>query len=174
MPTGKQAQNKPLIRLTDGKKIGEVKDLYLDEKLSKVAAVFLGTEGLIKRSSLAVAREAIQVMGIDAWLVKNSDAAVAPENIPESATFVLLSDLRGREIVSEGGTHIGAVEDVMFDHDGDVLGFALGKIQIKGTLADRKAIARSAISTVGGKTAAMTANMAQAESTPVPEEITND
>lgn len=174
MPTGKQAQNKPLIRLTDGKKIGEVKDLYLDEKLTKIAAVFLGTEGLINRKSLAVAREAIQLMGIDVWLVKTDDAAAAPENIPDSATFVLLSDLRGREIVSEGGTHIGSVEDVIFDNDGDVLGFALGKIQVKGTLADRKAIARAAVSTVGGKTAAMTVNMTQAESTPVPEEITND
>lgn len=174
MPTGKQAQNKPLIRLTDGKKIGEVKDLYLDEKLTKIAAVFLGTEGLINRKSLAVAREAIQLMGVDVWLVKTADAATAPENIPDSATFVLLSDLRGREIVSEGGTHIGSVEDVIFDSDGDVLGFALGKIQVKGTLAERKAIARSAISTIGGKTAAMTVNMTQAESTPVPEEITND
>lgn len=174
MPTGKQAQNKPLIRLSDGKKIGEVKDLYLDEKLNKVAAVFLGSEGLINRKSLAVAREAIQLMGIDAWLVNGNDAAQAPENIPDSATFLLLSELRGREIVSEGGTHIGAVEDVIFDSDGDVLGFALGKIQVKGTLAERKAIARSAISTIGGRTAAMTANMAQAEATAVPTEITNE
>jgi uncharacterized protein YrrD len=174
MPTGKQAQNKPLISLTDGKQIGHVKDFYLDEKLNKVAAVFLGAEGLINRKRLAVARDAIQLMGIDAWLVKTTDAAVAPENIPDSATFLLLSDLRGREIVSEGGTQIGAVEDVIFDSDGDVLGFALGKIQVKGTLAERKAIARSAISTIGGRTAAMTANMAQAEATVVPTEITGE
>lgn len=174
MPTVKQSQNKPLIAVTDGKKIGEVKDLYLDENLKKVAAVFLGAEGLINRKSLALAREAIQLMGLDAWLVKTSDAPGAFENIPDHATFVLVSDLRGREIVSEGGTHLGAVEDVIYDGDGDVLGFALGKIQVKGTLAERKAIARSAISTVGSKTAAMTANMTLAETTEVPAEITGE
>lgn len=171
MASGKQAQGKPLIRLTDGKKLGEVKDLYLDEKLNKVVGVFLGSEGLINRKSMAIARDAIQLMGIDAWLVKDPNAVIAPDNLPDSATVVLLGDLRGREIVSEGGTHIGAVEDVLFDNDGDVLGFALNKIQVKGTLAERKAIARSALSTVGGKTAAMTANMSQAEMTAVPEEI---
>lgn len=174
MPTVKQSQNKPLIAVTDGKKIGEVKDLYLDENLKKVAAVFLGAEGLINRKSLALAREAIQLMGLDAWLVKTSDAPGAFENIPDHATFVLVGDLRGREIVSEGGTHLGAVEDVIYDGDGDVLGFALGKIQVKGTLAERKAIARSAISTVGSKTAAMTANMTLAETTEVPAEITGE
>lgn len=173
MATGKHAQGKPLISLTDGKKIGEVKDLYLDEKLVKVVGVFLGSEGLINRKSMALGRDAIQLMGIDAWLVRDPSAIVVPDNLPNSALLVPLSELRGREIVSEGGTHIGTVDDVIFDNDGDVLGFALGKIQVKGTLADRKAIARSAISTIGGKTAAMTANMTQAEATPVPTEITN-
>ena len=170
MLTGKQSQNKQLISVTDGKKIGEVKDIYLDEKLEKVVGVFLGSEGLFNRKSLAVAQDAIQLMGIDAWLVRDSLVAVLPENIPNSSTFLLVGDLRGREIVSEGGTQIGAVEDVLFDESGAVVGFALGKIQVKGTLADRKTIARIAISTIGGKTAAMTANMAQAEAVPVPGE----
>jgi len=174
MLTGKQTQNKALISLTDGKEIGRIKDLYLDEPLKKVAAAFLGSEGIINRKSSAVARDAIQLMGIDAWLVKEPNAAVAPENIPDNATFLLLSDLRGREIVSEGGTHIGAVEDVIFDNDGDVLGFTLSKIQVKGTLAERKAIARSAFTTIGSKTAAMTVNMAQAETAEVPTEITGE
>ncbi len=173
MLTGKQSQNKSLISLTDGKKIGEVKDLYLDEKLNKVVGVFLGTEGLINRKSLALASAAIQLLGIDAWLVRDPNAVVPLEQIPDSATFLLLNDLRGREIVSEGGTHIGVVDDVMFDNDGDVLGFALGKIQVKGTLAERKAIARAAISTIGGMTSAMTANMSLAETTVVPSEISN-
>jgi uncharacterized protein YrrD len=109
------------------------------------------------------------LIGIDAWLVRDSLAVASPEQIPGSASFVAMNDLRGREIVSEGGTEIGAVDDVLFDAAGTVLGFALGKIHVKGTLADRKAIARAAISTIGGKTAAMTANMALAEATPVPD-----
>jgi sporulation protein YlmC with PRC-barrel domain len=44
MHTSKQHQNKPLISITDGKKLGEIKDLYLDGALKRVVAVFLGTK----------------------------------------------------------------------------------------------------------------------------------
>lgn len=169
MPTGKQAHGKPLISLTDGKKVGEVQDLYLDEAVNQITGVFLGSEGLINRKSMAVPRAAITLMGIDAWFVQDPNVVTAPENIPNMNTFLPLNDLRGREVVSEGGTEIGAVDDVIFDSAGTVLGLSLTKIQVKGTLAERKAIARSAISTVGGKTAAMTANMAQAETTEIPQ-----
>jgi hypothetical protein len=70
--------------------------------------------------------------------------------------------------VTEGHTELAAVDDVLLDKDGDVVGFALNKIQIKGPLAERKTIARTAISTVGSKTAAMTTDLAQAESAPIP------
>jgi len=163
MPTGKQAQGKPLISLTDGKKLGEVKDLYLDETLNRITGVFLGSEGLINRKSMAVARDSIEVMGLDAWLVKDSSVVVAPETIPNIASFLAVNDLRGREIVTEGGTKIGAVDDVIFANNGDILGFVLSKIVVQGPLAERKTIARSAISTIGGEKSAMTANMAQAE-----------
>ncbi len=56
MPTGKQSQNKPLISLTDGKKVGEVKDLYLDETFNKLTGVFVGSEGLLNRKNFAIDR----------------------------------------------------------------------------------------------------------------------
>lgn len=163
MLTGKQAQGKPLISITDGKEVGRIKDLYLDETLNRITGIFLGSEGLLNRRNNGIERAHIQLMGIDAWLLTGSDVIVSPENINGGVSFVLMSDVRGREIVSEGGTQIGAVDDVLFDENGTVLGFSLTRIQVKGTLADRKTIARSAISTLGGKTAAMTANMTAAE-----------
>jgi len=168
MLTGKQIEGKPLISLTDGKKVGEVKDLYLDETLSQIAGVFVGWEGFLNRKDFAVDRASIQVMGIDAWLVQDANVVLPPAEILNSARFVALNDLRGREIVSEGGMPIGAVDDVLFDPTGKVLGFALGRIQVKGTLAERKSIARAAISTIGGKQSAMTANVGQAEATEIP------
>jgi hypothetical protein len=47
MITSKELSNKPIISITDGKKLGEVKDLYLDQDMRQVAAIFLGKEGLI-------------------------------------------------------------------------------------------------------------------------------
>lgn len=170
MLTGKQVQGKPLISLTDGKKVGEVRDLYLDETLTRLTGVFIGAEGLINRKNMAVGRDSIQLLGIDAWLVRDPHVVLEPEALPDWSSYMLVSTLRGREIMTEGGTHIGSVDDVIFDRSGQIVGFALGRIKVQGTLAERKAIARVAISTVGGKDSAMTANMALAETTLMPED----
>jgi sporulation protein YlmC with PRC-barrel domain len=164
----RQILNKPLISLTDGKKIGEIKDLYFDEKLERIVAISLGSEGLINKKYFALDRANVAVLGIDAWLVKSSDVAVPAESLPEADRLILLSDVRGREIVTEGGTKIGAVDDVLIDTIGTVVGFALTRMVVQGPLAERKTIARSVISTIGSKTSAMTTDLGKAELTPIP------
>ena len=72
MIRSRELSNKPLISITDGKKVGDVKDVYLDQDMRQVAAVFLGKEGLISRKTLMLARSAVQVYGIDVWLVSGS------------------------------------------------------------------------------------------------------
>ena len=61
MITSRDHSGKPIFSITDGKKLGEVKDLYLDREMRQVAAVFLGREGLINRKTLMIARSAVQV-----------------------------------------------------------------------------------------------------------------
>jgi sporulation protein YlmC with PRC-barrel domain len=154
--------------MTDGKKLGEVKDLYLDQDMRQVAAVFLGKEGLISRKTLLIARSAVQVYGIDAWLVSGSDTVVGPEALPDAGTFTLVGDLRGRELQTEGGTKIGVIDHVLLDAEARVLGFGLGKVYSQGPLAERKAIARDAILNLGSAKEPMTINLAQAESLTLP------
>jgi len=168
MITSKDHMNKPLVSLTDGKKLGEIKGLYLDLDMRQVAGVFLGTEGLIKRKTLAIPRSAVQVYGIDVWLVSGPDVVMALEDIPDSATFTLVSDLRGREVQTEGGTKLAIVEDVLLDSETRVLGFSLGKVYAEGPLDERKAIIREAITDLGSEDKPMTAILAQAESLTIP------
>lgn len=168
MITSKEHSNKPLISITDGRKLGEVKDLYLDQDMRQIAAVFLGKEGLINRKTLVIARSAVQVCGIDAWLVSGSDIVMGSEGIPELGTFTLVGELRGREIQTEGGTKIGVVEDVILDNEARVLGFGLGKVYAQGPLAERKAIVREAIVNLGNTNEPMTINLSQAESLALP------
>lgn len=162
--TSREVSNKPLISITDGKKLGEIRDLYLDADMRQLAAVFLGKEGLINRKTLMIARTAVQVYGIDVWLVSGSDIVVGPEGIPESGTFTLIGDLRGREIQTEGGTKIGVIDHVIFDNEAHVLGFGLGKVYAQGPLAERKMLAREAVLDLGDAKKPMTVNLAQAES----------
>jgi sporulation protein YlmC with PRC-barrel domain len=168
MITSKEYSNKPIVSITDGKILGEIKGLYLDRDMRQVVGVFLGKEGFINRKVQAIARSAVQVYGIDVWLVSSPDKVMALEDIPESATFILVSDLRGREIQTEGGTKIGVVEDILLDSESRVLGFTLGKVYAEGPLAERKAIVREAITGLGSKKKPMTAILAQAESLTIP------
>jgi sporulation protein YlmC with PRC-barrel domain len=167
MITSKELSNKPIISITDGKRLGEVKDLYLDQDLRQVAALFLGKEGLINRKTLMISRNAVQIYGIDVLLVSGSDIVSGPEAIAESGTFTLVGDLRGRELQTEGGTKVGVIDHVILDHEARVLGFGLGKVYAQGPLAERKTIARDAILSVGNTQEPMTINLAQAESTAI-------
>ncbi|MBN1873563.1 MAG: PRC-barrel domain-containing protein [Anaerolineae bacterium] len=168
MATSKEHTGKLLISITDGKKLGEIKGLYLDPDARQVVGVFLGTEGLINRKTLAMPQSAVQLCGIDVWLVAGSDTVTTLDALPDSATFIQVSDLRGREVQTEGGTKIGVVEDVLLDGRMCVLGFILGKVFVQGPLAERKTIIRDAITSLGSKDQPITATMAQAESQVIP------
>ena len=168
MITSRDQSGKPIFSITDGKRLGEVKDLYLDQEMRQVAAVFLGREGLINRKTHMIARSAVQVYGMDAWLVSGSDTVVGPDDIPESGSFVLVGDLRGKELQTEGGTKIGVIDHVILDNEARVLGFGLGKVYSQGPLAQRKAIARDAVIHLGAAREPMTINLAQAESLALP------
>jgi sporulation protein YlmC with PRC-barrel domain len=168
MFTSKEQSNKPLISMTDGRKIGEIKDLYLDRDLRQVSAVFLGKEGLINRKTLMIPRSAVQVLGVDVWLVSGSDAIVGPDDVSESGTFTLVGDLRGRELQTEGGTKIGVIDHVILDNEGRILGLGLGKVYSQGPLAERRVIARDAILDLGTSKEPMTINLAQAEALSLP------
>ena len=168
MITSKEHTGKPVISITDGKKLGEIKDLYLDPDMRQVTAVFLGKEGLISRKTLMIARSGVQVYGVDAWLVKGSDVVTGPDAIPDAESFTLVGDLRGRELQTEGGTKIGVIDHVLLDQEARVLGFGLGKVYSQGPLAERKTIARDAILSLGSAKEPMTINLAQAESLPIP------
>ena len=169
MPSLRTHQNKPLISVTDGKKVGEVKDVYLDKDLSKVVAVFLGKEGLINRKALVIDRANVQVFGVDVWLVSGSDKVTGAESLGGAESLMLVGDLRGREVQTGGGTKVGTIGDVVIDAQGFVKGFVFDRVLVQGPLAEAKMIARAAISILGSKTTPMITELEQAEKLKVVE-----
>lgn len=164
MPATKEFQGKLLISSTDGKKLGEVKDVYLDKAVSKVMAAYLGKEGIFNRRALLIDRGKVQLFGVDAWLINGSDTVQSKDDVADSADFVLVDDLRGRLIQTDGGTKIGTVGDVLVDDNLQVLGFALDKIYVEGPISQSKTIARAAILDLGDAARPMITLMKQAES----------
>jgi len=164
MPTVKDHLKKPVISTSGGKKLGKIKDLYFDPRITRVTAVSLGASGILRRKKLMIDRAKVQTCGEDAWLVSRADVVVGPKNIVGSQEFVLASELRGRKIMSEGGTEIATVDSIILDGQCNVKGFTLDNVPASGPLAQRKAIALGAITSLGSKTSPMTTTLAQAES----------
>ncbi len=168
MITSKEHSGKPVISITDGKKLGEIKDLYLDQDMRQVAAVFLGKEGLISRKTLVIARSAVQVYGIDVWLVSGSDTSCRRKIFPSRGPSHWLVNCAGENFKPKAAPKWRVIDHVILDNEARVLGFGLGKVYSQGPLAERKAIARDAILNLGTAKEPMTINLAQAESLALP------
>jgi uncharacterized protein YrrD len=59
---------KPVIGITDGCKIGSVKDLYLDKIFMKGICINLNQAGLLGRKVQLIRREDVILFGIDSIL----------------------------------------------------------------------------------------------------------
>lgn len=164
MPTVKEQFNKPVISTSDGRRLGKIRDVLFDAGLTRVVAISLGASGILSRKKLLIEKDRVQLCGVDAWLVPSGDVVVGPEQIAGSQEFVPARSLRGRRIVSEGGTELATVDGVIVDGECSVKGFTLAKVAASGPLAQRKAIALGAITSLGGRKQPMSTTLAQAES----------
>ena len=171
MPTAKEQLNKLVTATSDGKNLGKIKDIYFDSKVTKITAISLCSSSWLARTFLCflrkkrmIDRTKVEKFGLDSWLVERSDVVVSPNKIPGYREFIPASQLEGRKITSDGGTEIATIDSIMFDDNGKVKGFTLGKMPESGLLAERKAIAREAINSIGSKNQPMITTLEQAES----------
>jgi len=167
MRMGKSLIGNPVFRITDGRKLGEVKDLYLDDGLTSVVGLFLGREGLLRPTPLFVERADICLFGIDAVLATATAAVREGDAAPEPPGWLRLDELRGREVHTPGGTRIGKIADVALDEAARVTGFSLTNLSVKGPVAEAAAVGRVAVEEVMSADDAMTIDLSVAEQTPL-------
>lgn len=163
MTLTKDLSKKPLYRLSDGKKLGEIKDLYLDGEAKRLAAVYLGREGVFTRKTLVVFQDQVRVMGVDAWLTAGSSEVADLKEQGGGEAFILCGDLRGREMETARQTKIGTVGDIEVDETGYVVGFNLGKVHIQGPVAKRGMVPRAAVTSLGDDKTPMIVDLEAAE-----------
>lgn len=163
MRLGTYLTDKPIFSMKDGRKLGTVKDLYLDRDLQLVTGLDLGSEGLFSRKSSLIRRNDIVVLGIDAVLVRSGDVIYEKEDVPEAEQWLRRKDLQGREVDTPGGTKIGQIGDVIVDVAAEIAGFSLSRVYVEGPVADSKAITRNVVIDSGRDDNIMTIDLAQAE-----------
>ena len=145
MRTGAELIGKPVIGITDGRKIGDVKDLYLDQTLKKVICINIGQVGLLGRKAQLIRREDVMVFGIDSILTKDSDVIIESGKEVDISNMIRRESLRGRDVFTVGETRVGKIQDVILDDELHIIGFELGRIYVEGPIADRGTIARVAL-----------------------------
>lgn len=160
---GKDIRKKTVYTIDDGRELGVIKDLYLDPEARRVVALFVGREGLLRRKPRVIRLQDIQVMGVDIWLAHRGTAVLDLAELPDADRLLRLDDLCGRKLETAGQTPIGSVEDVEMDERGRVTALALGKVSIQGPVAERKAVPRDAVSSLGAEGEAVTVDLELAE-----------
>lgn len=165
MRLGKELIGKPVFSVTDGRLLGHVKDLYIDKDLELLNGIYLGSEGLINRKSLLIARRNIQVFGIDAILAKSSDAVADDDETKEMEHWLRREELQKREIDTPGGTKVGTIGDILLDEEAKIVGFSLGRVFVEGPVAKNRMIMKAAILDTGRDDGTMTVDLSKAEQT---------
>jgi len=163
MRLGKELIGKPIYSMTDGRQLGNVKDIYLDLEISQLNGIFLGHEGLFNRKARVIARENIAVFGHDAVLVTDSDVETDSSDTPEVELWMRRENFQGRGIETPGGTKVGTVGDILFNEKAKVVGFSLARVFVTGPVADKRVVMKDAVADAGGKEGIVTVDLAKAE-----------
>ncbi len=167
MRLGKSLIGNPVFGITDGRRLGQIKDLYVDDDLSAVVGIYLGREGLLRPTPLFVERADVALFGIDVALTVATAAVYEGEEASEPPGWVRLGELQGRQVQTPGGTKIGKVADIALDEDAHITGLSLTNLSVKGPLAEAEAVARKTVVDVGAADGVMTIDLAEAERAPL-------
>lgn len=163
MRQSKDLIGKTIVSVDDGRRIGTVRDVYLDPDLQWLAGIHLGTEGLISRKSLLIPRQAVAIFGVDYVLTTHSDVVREKKELPEAESWLRLDNLEGREVDTTGGTKIGVIGDVILDEQARIVGFSLSRVFVEGPVAESRTIYQDAVVDHGDEDGLMTIDLATAE-----------
>jgi uncharacterized protein YrrD len=163
MRLGKDLINKPIYTLDEGKLLGKVQDLYVDDALEVILGIYLGAQGLVRRRSQLIRSGDVSVFGVDAILVKSADVVTDDNELAAAKEWLRRDKLAGRDVDTPGGTRLGQLGDVVIDAAGRVTGFAMWKVFVEGPLADKRVIDRGAVLDTGHVDGRMTVDLARLE-----------
>jgi len=163
MGLGKELINKPICTLDEGRLIGKVQDLYLNDGLDGLLGLSLGSQGLIRRKTELIRREDVALFGVDIILVGNAEVITDDKSLPAAREWKRREKLVGRDVDTPGGTRLGVIGDVVVDTGGNITGFALQRVFVEGPLADKRYVDRQAVLDFGNEDGRMTIDLPMLE-----------
>lgn len=105
---------KPIVSGENGKKLGQVSDLLLDDSKGRLVGVVVSNGWLHKEQVLPFPD--VQTFGGDAVITRSGGEPIGRREWRDAGmTVARSSTLKGKSIVTTGGQRIGAIKDVMID-----------------------------------------------------------
>lgn len=163
MRLGKGFNNMPIITMDEGRLIGKVTDLYINDTLEIILGLHLGTQGLIRRKAEIIRSGDVVVFGVDAILVSTADVVTDDGSVPGAKEWMRREKLVGREVDTPGGTRLGVIGDVVVDTNGAIAGFALSRVFVEGPLAEKRYVDRTTVIDTGALDGRMTIDLPKLE-----------
>jgi uncharacterized protein YrrD len=124
-----QLIGKPVISVTNGQNIGRVADIMLDPLKLALSALVTSKGGLLSRKIEAIRAAEVQVWGIHAILVNDSDVILKRDELYDRQDWMSFSDhLKSHPIVSLDGARLGVIKDIFIDRYGKLAAFELARL----------------------------------------------
>jgi sporulation protein YlmC with PRC-barrel domain len=142
----------PVLSLTEGARVGNVKDLLLDTAAQRVTMLLLSTPA----GESFVPFEKLRSIGSDAVTIESAAATEGTTGQTAVTGMRAVGELLGLAVTSAEGTHLGDVKDLEFDvQDGRLLEIALHKGGVLGIGGTSLTVPASAIRSIGPKLVAV-------------------
>lgn len=146
-------QGRSIVSVTNGQIVARVEEILIDPANRQVAAVITSKGSLLKREPgiEVIPGDEVQVWGRDVILVKRPEVIVKKDTLPGHESWLTVSNqIKGHDVVGTDGTRIGQINDVIIDGAGQLIGYSLARVFIRGPVAQSKRIAAKATRALGG------------------------
>ena len=129
--TGSTIRGLPVVTIGGGEDVAEVRDLIYSPDAGRVVGLTLNKRGFLAgRRREVLPADAIHAIGRDAVMVADESSLTSPAEAPEDIGAPPSGrDVTGDEVLTEGGTSLGRVRDVILlvGSKGEVVGYEIDR-----------------------------------------------
>lgn len=147
--TGGELGGLAVITLAGGARLGRVHDVVFHALSGRVVGFLVDTGGLLAKPRFLPAGQ-VQSVGADALTVANADVLADASQVQADPDTLEARALAGRAVMSEAGTALGTVKDVLVETDALVVpSLVIATSFIDNALHGRPTLPLSLVRTVG-------------------------
>lgn len=148
---GKDVIGLKIITINDGKEIGTVRDVIYDPGENTVRALLVDDAGWFSDAKV-IAIPDVESVGENAVMIRSQEMIKKAADVGEGVSNIAKDDqyLTKTQIVTENGTELGTVSDILFDPEtGLVSEFEVSQGLLKNAQSGKKRVRVNDIITVG-------------------------